>query len=46
LGPEDFWIKAPKKGVVVFAIPGEAGLTELAGDFKIHFQDSDGDFYW
>ncbi|ESQ45509.1 hypothetical protein EUTSA_v10010193mg [Eutrema salsugineum] len=45
LGPEDFWIKAPKKGVVVFAIPGEAGLTELAGDFKIHFQDSDGDFY-
>ncbi|KAJ4900262.1 PTEN 3 [Raphanus sativus] len=45
LVPEDFWIKAPKKGVVVFAIPGEAGLTELAGDFKIHFQDSDGDFY-
>ncbi|VVB05118.1 unnamed protein product [Arabis nemorensis] len=45
LGPEDFWMKAPKKGVVVFAIPGEAGLTELAGDFKIHFQDSDGDFY-
>ncbi|EOA23632.1 hypothetical protein CARUB_v10016830mg [Capsella rubella] len=45
LGPEDFWIKAPKKGVVVFAIPGEAGLTELAGDFKVHFQDSDGDFY-
>ncbi|CAH2064534.1 unnamed protein product [Thlaspi arvense] len=45
LGPEDFWIKAPKKGVVAFAIPGEAGLTELAGDFKIHFQDSDGDFY-
>ncbi|XP_010515377.1 PREDICTED: phosphatidylinositol 3,4,5-trisphosphate 3-phosphatase and protein-tyrosine-phosphatase PTEN2B-like [Camelina sativa] len=45
LGPEDFWIKAPKKGVVVFAIPGEAGLTELAGDFKIHFHDSDGDFY-
>uniref|UniRef100_A0A1J3IGQ2 Phosphatidylinositol 3,4,5-trisphosphate 3-phosphatase and dual-specificity protein phosphatase PTEN n=1 Tax=Noccaea caerulescens TaxID=107243 RepID=A0A1J3IGQ2_NOCCA len=45
LGPEDFWRKAPKKGVVVFAIPGEAGLTELTGDFKIHFQDSDGDFY-
>ncbi|CAN8278558.1 unnamed protein product [Cochlearia groenlandica] len=45
LRPEDFWIKAPKKGVVVFAIPGEAGLTEVAGDFKIHFQDSNGDFY-
>ncbi|KAH7520234.1 hypothetical protein FEM48_Zijuj08G0122600 [Ziziphus jujuba var. spinosa] len=46
LMPQDFWIKAPKKGIVVFALPGEPGLTELAGDFKIHFQESQGDFYW
>ncbi|GLU20069.1 hypothetical protein SLE2022_362840 [Rubroshorea leprosula] len=45
LMPEDFWIKAPKKGMVVFALPGEPGLTELAGDFKIHFHDHQGDFY-
>lgn len=44
--PEDFWISAPKKGIVVFALPGERGLTELAGDFKIHFHESQGDFYW
>lgn len=31
---------------MVFALPGEPGLTELAGDFKIHFQDRHGDFYW
>lgn len=30
---------------MVFALPGELGLTELAGDFKIHFHDSQGDFY-
>ncbi|XP_010558861.1 PREDICTED: phosphatidylinositol 3,4,5-trisphosphate 3-phosphatase and protein-tyrosine-phosphatase PTEN2B [Tarenaya hassleriana] len=45
LMPEDFWMKAPRKGVVVFALPGEPGLTELVGDFKIHFHDGDGDFY-
>ncbi|XP_061341557.1 phosphatidylinositol 3,4,5-trisphosphate 3-phosphatase and protein-tyrosine-phosphatase PTEN2A-like [Gastrolobium bilobum] len=45
LMPEDFWISAPKKGIVVFALPGEPGLTELVGDFKIHFQDRLGDFY-
>uniref|UniRef100_A0A7N0U9Q6 Uncharacterized protein n=1 Tax=Kalanchoe fedtschenkoi TaxID=63787 RepID=A0A7N0U9Q6_KALFE len=45
LMPEDFWIRAPKKGIAVFALPGEPGLTELAGDFKIHFQDRQGDFY-
>ncbi|KAF5738227.1 Phosphatidylinositol-3 4 5-trisphosphate 3-phosphatase [Tripterygium wilfordii] len=45
LKPEDFWIRAPKKGIVVFAIPGEPGLTELVGDFKIHFHDRQGDFY-
>lgn len=44
--PEDFWISAPKKGIVVFALPGEPGLAELVGDFKIHFQDRQGDFYW
>ncbi|KAL5140023.1 Phosphatidylinositol 3,4,5-trisphosphate 3-phosphatase and protein-tyrosine-phosphatase PTEN2A [Glycine soja] len=42
---EDFWFGAPKKGVMVFALPGEPGLTELAGDFKIHFHDRQGDFY-
>lgn len=31
---------------MVFALPGELGLTELAGDFKIHFHDRQGDFYW
>ncbi|KAJ1414494.1 Tensin-type phosphatase domain [Sesbania bispinosa] len=45
LMPEDFWISAPKKGIVVFALPGEPGLTELVGDFKIHFHDRQGDFY-
>ncbi|GMP96919.1 hypothetical protein CsSME_00045352 [Camellia sinensis var. sinensis] len=43
--PEDFWIRAPKKGIVVFALPGELGLTELSGDFKLHFHDRQGDFY-
>ncbi|TKY45947.1 phosphatase protein [Spatholobus suberectus] len=42
--PEDFWFSAPKKGVMVFALPGEPGLTELVGDFKIHFHDRQGDF--
>ncbi|THU52277.1 hypothetical protein C4D60_Mb10t02290 [Musa balbisiana] len=45
LMPEDFWFSAPKKGIMVFALPGEPGLTELAGDFKIHFHDRQGDFY-
>ncbi|XP_057449559.1 phosphatidylinositol 3,4,5-trisphosphate 3-phosphatase and protein-tyrosine-phosphatase PTEN2A-like [Lotus japonicus] len=45
LMPEDFWINSPKKGIVVFAIPGEPGLAELIGDFKIHFHDRQGDFY-
>ncbi|XP_027361500.1 phosphatidylinositol 3,4,5-trisphosphate 3-phosphatase and protein-tyrosine-phosphatase PTEN2A-like [Abrus precatorius] len=45
LMPEDFWISARKKGIVVFALPGELGLTELIGDFKIHFHDRQGDFY-
>ncbi|XP_052195699.1 phosphatidylinositol 3,4,5-trisphosphate 3-phosphatase and protein-tyrosine-phosphatase PTEN2A-like isoform X2 [Diospyros lotus] len=45
LMPEDFWIRAPKKGIVVFALPREPGLTELKGDFKIHFHDRQGDFY-
>ncbi|GMP96983.1 hypothetical protein CsSME_00045403 [Camellia sinensis var. sinensis] len=44
--PEDFWILAPKKGIVVFALPGEPGLTELSGDFKLHFHVRQGDFYW
>ncbi|KAF8404972.1 hypothetical protein HHK36_009867 [Tetracentron sinense] len=43
--PEDFWFTAPKKGIMVFALPGEPGLTELAGDFKIHFHERQGDFY-
>ncbi|KAG8384341.1 hypothetical protein BUALT_Bualt04G0108100 [Buddleja alternifolia] len=45
LMPEDFWIRAPRKGIVVFALPGEPGLTELVGDFKVHFHDRQGDFY-
>ncbi|KAK8566230.1 hypothetical protein V6N12_059763 [Hibiscus sabdariffa] len=44
--PEDFWIKAPKKGIVIFALPREPGLAEVAGGFKIHFHDRQGDFYW
>ncbi|KAL5987770.1 Phosphatidylinositol 3,4,5-trisphosphate 3-phosphatase and protein-tyrosine-phosphatase pten2a [Asimina triloba] len=46
LMPEDFWFSAPRKGIMVFALPGEPGLTELAGDFKVHFHDRQGDFYW
>ncbi|XP_041013830.1 phosphatidylinositol 3,4,5-trisphosphate 3-phosphatase and protein-tyrosine-phosphatase PTEN2A-like [Juglans microcarpa x Juglans regia] len=46
LSPEDFWFNAPKKGVMVFTLPGEPGLTELAGDFKVHFHDRQGDFYF
>ncbi|KAH9615644.1 hypothetical protein KSS87_018107, partial [Heliosperma pusillum] len=46
LTPEDFWFSAPKKGIIVFALPGEPGLTELAGDFKVHFHDRQGDFYF
>ncbi|MBA0655176.1 hypothetical protein Goklo_007688 [Gossypium klotzschianum] len=30
---------------MVFALPGEPGLTQLAGDFKVHFHDRQGDFY-
>lgn len=44
--PEDYWFAAPRKGIMVFALPGEPGLTELSGDFKIHFHDRQGDFYW
>ncbi|KAF5960326.1 hypothetical protein HYC85_001535 [Camellia sinensis] len=35
-----------KKGIVVFALLGEPSLTELSGDFKLHFHDRQGDFYW
>ncbi|XP_074558839.1 phosphatidylinositol 3,4,5-trisphosphate 3-phosphatase and protein-tyrosine-phosphatase PTEN2A-like [Curcuma longa] len=45
LMPEDFWFSAPKKGIMVFALPGEPGLTEVVGDFKINFHDRQGDFY-
>lgn len=43
--PEDFWISSSKKGIAVFAVPGEPGLAEVTGDFKIHFHDRHGDFY-
>lgn len=43
--PEDFWMRTQRKGIMVFALPGEPGLTELAGDFKIYFHDHQGDFY-
>ncbi|GAB4846950.1 Phosphatidylinositol 3,4,5-trisphosphate 3-phosphatase and protein-tyrosine-phosphatase pten2a, variant 2 [Ancistrocladus abbreviatus] len=45
LMPEDFWINTSKKGIVVFALPGEPGLAEVKGDFKIDFHDRHGDFY-
>ncbi|XP_062215212.1 phosphatidylinositol 3,4,5-trisphosphate 3-phosphatase and protein-tyrosine-phosphatase PTEN2A-like isoform X2 [Phragmites australis] len=45
LMPEDFWFSSPKKGIMVFALPGEPGLAEVAGDFKITFHDRQGDFY-
>ncbi|KAL4363975.1 hypothetical protein GQ457_04G035130 [Hibiscus cannabinus] len=35
LMPEDFWIKAPKKGIVIFALSREPGLAEVAGYFQI-----------
>ncbi|GJR78395.1 hypothetical protein Tco_0149180 [Tanacetum coccineum] len=44
--PKDFWMRASKKGIVVFALPRECGLTELTGDFKIQFHDRQGDYYW
>ena len=46
LQPEDFWLNSTRKGIVVFALPREPGLTELVGDYRIHFQDRNGDFYW
>ncbi|KAK1324548.1 hypothetical protein QJS10_CPA01g00853 [Acorus calamus] len=33
--PEDFWFSAPKKGIMVFALPGEPGLMELAGWYDV-----------
>ncbi|KAJ7520031.1 hypothetical protein O6H91_20G064000 [Diphasiastrum complanatum] len=45
LMPEDFWFSAPRKGILVFALPGERCVADLNGDFKIHFQDRHGDFY-
>lgn len=45
LMPEDFWLSSKKKGIMIFALPGESGLTELAGDFKVYFHDRQGDFY-
>ncbi|KAF5745604.1 phosphatidylinositol 3 4 5-trisphosphate 3-phosphatase [Tripterygium wilfordii] len=46
LSPEEYWFSAPKKGVMVFALPGEPGLAEVAGDFKVQFHDRQGDFYF
>lgn len=43
--PEGIWHSPPRKGVVVFALPGERCVTEIAGDFKITFQDRHGDFH-
>ncbi|GMI98025.1 PTEN 2, phosphatase and TENsin homolog deleted on chromosome ten 2A [Hibiscus trionum] len=45
LMPEDFWIKTPTEGIVIFALPREPGLAEVVGDFKLHFHDRQGDFY-
>lgn len=43
---EDIWFAAPRKGVMVFALPGERCIADLDGDFKVHFTDRHGDFYW
>lgn len=45
LMPEDIWFSAPRKGIMVFALPGERGLADLNGDFKVLFHDRHGDFY-
>ncbi|MBA0673010.1 hypothetical protein Goklo_029811, partial [Gossypium klotzschianum] len=45
LMPEDLWIRTPKKGIVIFALPRGTGLAELTSDFKIHFHNPRGDFY-
>uniref|UniRef100_A0A7N0SZU8 Uncharacterized protein n=1 Tax=Kalanchoe fedtschenkoi TaxID=63787 RepID=A0A7N0SZU8_KALFE len=45
LPQEELWYCAPNKGIMVFSLPGEPGVTELSGDFKIHFHDGLGDFY-
>ncbi|BBN14406.1 phosphatidylinositol-3,4,5-trisphosphate 3-phosphatase and dual-specificity protein phosphatase PTEN [Marchantia polymorpha subsp. ruderalis] len=42
---EDIWFAAPRKGVMVFALPGERCIADINGDFKVHFQDRQGDFY-
>ncbi|KAL3680800.1 hypothetical protein R1sor_023756 [Riccia sorocarpa] len=42
---EDIWFAAPRKGVMVFALPGERCIADINGDFKVHFQDRHGDFY-
>ncbi|GBG79959.1 hypothetical protein CBR_g30221 [Chara braunii] len=44
LMPDDLWHNAPRKGVVVFALPGERCVAELCGDFKVCFHDRHGDF--
>ncbi|KAA3476259.1 Phosphatidylinositol-3,4,5-trisphosphate 3-phosphatase [Gossypium australe] len=46
LQPEDLWVRTPKKGIVIFALPRRTGLAELTSDFKIHFHNPRGDFYW
>lgn len=43
---EDIWFNAPRKGVLVFALPGERCVADITGDFKITFSDRHGDFYW
>ncbi|CAM6086610.1 unnamed protein product [Calypogeia fissa] len=42
---EDIWFAAPRKGVMVFALPGERCIADVNGDFKVHFTDRHGDFY-
>ncbi|GAQ79654.1 Phosphoinositide 3-Phosphatase [Klebsormidium nitens] len=45
LATDDLWHKAPRKGVMVFALPGERCVADLSGDFKVLFHDRHGDFY-
>ena len=45
--PEDLWYPSAKMpGVLVFALPGEKGLAQVDGDFRLHMHDKHGEFYW
>eukprot|EP00245_Coleochaete_scutata_P011476 TRINITY_DN4268_c0_g2_i1.p1 TRINITY_DN4268_c0_g2~~TRINITY_DN4268_c0_g2_i1.p1 ORF type:complete len:403 (-),score=74.21 TRINITY_DN4268_c0_g2_i1:38-1168(-) len=44
---DDIWHNAPRKGVVVFALPGEPCVADIGSDdFRIYLQDRHGDFFF